>query len=72
MKIFIHAKPNAREEKVKKIDPTNFIVAVKEPPRQGRANQAIIKLLSKYLDITQSRIKITKGWGSKEKIIEII
>ncbi|MBI5123566.1 DUF167 domain-containing protein, partial [Candidatus Roizmanbacteria bacterium] len=46
MKIFIQAKPNAREEKIEKIDETHFIVAVREPPVKGLANAAIRKVLA--------------------------
>ncbi|MBI2642555.1 MAG: DUF167 domain-containing protein [Candidatus Wildermuthbacteria bacterium] len=45
MKIFVKAKPSSREEYVEKVDDTHFLVSVKEPPVQGRANKAIIKVL---------------------------
>ncbi|PIV45904.1 hypothetical protein COS23_01900, partial [bacterium (Candidatus Moisslbacteria) CG02_land_8_20_14_3_00_36_53] len=32
MKIFVKAKPLAKESKVEKIDDTHFVVSVKEPP----------------------------------------
>ena len=38
MKIFVTVKPNAKEERVEKIDDTHFKVSVKEPPTEGRAN----------------------------------
>ena len=48
MKIFVKAKLNAKEERVERIDENNFIVAVKEPPVDGKANQAILKALAEY------------------------
>lgn len=71
MKIFVKAKPNSANEKVEKIDEKNFIVSVKEPPVNGLANKAIIKALSGFLGVHQTRIKITSGHTSKQKIIEI-
>jgi len=71
MRINVKAKPASREEKVEKIDETNFIVSVKEPPIQGRANKAIIETLAKYFDISAIRIRIVFGATSRNKIIEI-
>ena len=71
MKIFIKAKPNAREEKVEKIDDSNYIVSVKEPPVKGKANEAIKNALAVYFKTASSRVKIISGFGSRNKIIEI-
>ncbi len=72
MKLFVKVKPSARQESIKKISETNFVVAVKEPPRQGLANEAVITALSDYLGVSRQRIKIIIGERSKLKIIEII
>lgn len=71
MKIFVQAKPNAGEEKVEKIDETRFVVAVKEPPVQGRANAAIQKALAEYFKIAPSRVRLVSGYSSKQKVFEI-
>jgi hypothetical protein len=72
MRIFVKAKPNAREEKVEKIDENNYIVSVKEPPVKGRANDAIKNALAIYFKTSSSSVKIVSGYSSKNKIIEII
>ena len=41
----ITAKPNAKEDCIEKIDESHYRVSVKEPPVQGMANRAIIKIL---------------------------
>ena len=71
MRIFVKAKPGAKAEEIKKIDDTNFVVSVKEPPVQGRANAAIIKVLAAYFNIAPSRVRIVFGHTSREKSIEI-
>ena len=71
MRINIKAKPSARENKVEKIDEINYIVSVKEPPIQGQANQAIIKLLAEYFNTSSIRVRIVIGHTSRNKIIEI-
>jgi hypothetical protein len=72
MKIFVKAKPMAKENKVEKIDDFHFTVSVTEIPRQGKANQAIIKILADYFKVSSQSVKIVSGYTSRQKIIEII
>lgn len=69
MKIFVTAKPNAREDKVEKVNDTHFIIWTTEAPVKGRANFAIIKLLAEYLGVSRLNIKIVSGWTLKQKIV---
>lgn len=71
MKIFVKAKPNAKEEKVEKISETNFVVAVKEPPVQGKANAAIAKALAAHFGIALSCVRLVSGFSSKQKVFDI-
>ena len=71
MKIFVKAKPNAKEEKIEKISETNFIVAIKEPPIQGKANAAIVKTLATHFNIPHSAVQLISGFSSKQKIFDI-
>lgn len=72
MKIFVKAKPGAREEFIKKIDEINFSVAVKEPAIKGKANKAIAKALAEYFNVAPSSIRLVSGFSSKQKVFEII
>ncbi|TSC81316.1 MAG: hypothetical protein G01um101419_836 [Parcubacteria group bacterium Gr01-1014_19] len=72
MKLSVHAKTGAREEKVEKISDTEFNVSVKEQPVEGRANLAIIKALARYFQVSPSRVRIVIGQTSRNKILEII
>lgn len=72
MKIFIKAKPNAREEKVEKVDESNYIVSVKEPPVKGKANEAIRNALAVYFKKGSSCVRIVSGYNSRNKVIEIL
>jgi uncharacterized protein (TIGR00251 family) len=49
-----------------------FILSVKEPAKEGKANQAVIRLLSEYFGVPKSNISIIKGESSKNKIIQIL
>ena len=71
MRILIKARPNSREEIVKKISENNFEVSVKEPPVKGLANKAIIRMLASYFHISPLSIKIISGYTSRQKIVEL-
>ena len=59
--------PKASENKVTKIDDENFQVKVTSVPEKGKANEIVIKLLSKYFKTAKSNIQLTKGETSREK-----
>ncbi|OGY64591.1 MAG: hypothetical protein A3I89_02740 [Candidatus Harrisonbacteria bacterium RIFCSPLOWO2_02_FULL_41_11] len=71
MRIFVKAKPLSRKESVEKVDDSHYLVAVKEPPKDGKANQAIIRVLAKYFKIAPSRICLISGFSAKQKIFEV-
>lgn len=72
MKISVKVKPNSKAEKIEKAGEGGFILYVKAPAKEGRANQTAIKLLSEYFDIPKSKITILKGQASKNKIVELL
>ena len=72
MKIFVKAKANSKKEQVEKIDAMHFVVQVKEPPIQGKANRAIKDALAEYFNNAPSRIRIVSGSSSKQKTFEIL
>ena len=70
MKIFVKAKPS-RKESVEKIDDSHFVVSVKEPPVQGRANHAIVGVVANYFGVPRGLVRIVSGHTSRQKILEI-
>ncbi|MBI4080582.1 MAG: DUF167 domain-containing protein [Candidatus Levybacteria bacterium] len=71
MQIFVSAKTRSKKSSVKQNDPTHFVVAVSEVPIGGRANDAIIEALAKYLSIKKSEVFIIKGETSTKKILSV-
>lgn len=71
MKIQVKVKPNSKTEEVSQ-ERDSFIVNVKEPPREGKANQAVIKLLAEHFGVPQSRIRILSGFRSRNKVMEVV
>ena len=65
-RIKIKVIPNSNRDSIEGGDP--LIVRVKEPAVKGKANKAVIKLLSKHFS---SPVRIVSGAKSKEKIVEV-
>ncbi len=72
MRISVKAKAGAKKESVEKINDKEFVVSVKEPPRDGRANWAICRSVADYFGVSPSRVSIVSGQSAKNKIVEII
>ena len=71
MRITVHAKPNAKVERVEGLGPQEFTVAVKEPPREGRANVAIVRALAEHFGVRVAQVRLVAGFSSRRKIVEI-
>ena len=72
MKIAVKVKTNARTGTVTELGPGNYLVSVREPAREGRANMAARRLLAEYFRVPKAGIVIIVGEKSRQKIIEII
>ena len=46
-------------------------VKVTAPPEQGKANEALIKLLSKRLELPRGSIRILSGHRSRDRRLEV-
>jgi len=71
MKIRVKVKPNSRTEELSH-EGDSFTVKVKEPAKEGRANQAVIKLLAEHFSVPKSQVRILSGFRSRNKVIEIV
>jgi len=68
--IKVKAKPNSKEEKVEKLEDGSYVICVKEPAEDSKANIRIVNILAKELSVNHKQIRI-KNPKSKEKIVEI-
>jgi uncharacterized protein (TIGR00251 family) len=71
MKIRVKVKPNSKTEELSR-EGDSFIIKVKEPPREGKANQAVIELLAEHFGVPQSQVRILSGFRSRNKAIEVV
>lgn len=83
MRIIVKARTNARKEAVELLETgcvsdtysaaqqPAYCVYVKEAPVQGRANEAISKLLAEHFKVTRSSVRLIAGHTTKQKLFEI-
>jgi uncharacterized protein (TIGR00251 family) len=69
--IGIRLKPGSSREKIVSIDGNEISMAVTAAPVDGKANDAMIRLLAKTLDIPKSSITLRRGAASRNKLVEI-
>lgn len=73
MRISIIVKANSKKNEILSTEATSkFRISVKEPAIEGKANEAVIKLLAEHFKVPKSNIKIIRGLKSKNKIIDIL
>ena len=71
MLIKVKVFPGAKEEGIVKKSEDGFEVRVKEKPKMGKANEAVITLLSYYFEIPRYKVRMIKGARVRNKIFEI-
>ncbi|MGV0029202.1 DUF167 domain-containing protein [Phormidesmis priestleyi] len=69
--IQVKVKPNSSQQKIEIQEDGTLIVFLRSPPIDGKANEELIKLLSKEFDVSKSCITIRSGRSSKIKRVEI-
>jgi uncharacterized protein (TIGR00251 family) len=71
VKISVKVKPNSKQQKIVKSEDGTWIISLKSPPVDGKANQELIQLLANEFQVSKSQIFIKSGLFSKNKLIEI-
>jgi len=73
--LYVKVTPKAKAERIKKEireDGTAFYkIYVTAAPEDGKANEAVIKLLAKNIGIAKSSLTIIRGHTSRDKVIKI-
>jgi len=68
-RITVDVKTGSNFESIDVINDDHYLVHVKEQPKKGKANRAVIKLLKDHFD---SAVFIVAGHTSSRKIFEIL
>jgi uncharacterized protein (TIGR00251 family) len=70
--ITLYVQPNARNTEVVGKHGETLKVRVAAPALEGRANALLIEFLRKKLDVSASRVIITRGARGRRKAVEIL
>ncbi len=65
--IEVLVKPNSRNPGIKGVEEGKLVVHVSAPPREGRANEELIKVLKKLL---RTRVELIAGLRSTVKTVK--
>lgn len=68
MNINVRVIPKAKLNKITAETDGSLKVHTSVAPTDGKANDAVIKLLAEYLGVPKSRIKIVRGVTSRDKV----
>ncbi|MBI5205004.1 MAG: DUF167 domain-containing protein [Nitrospirae bacterium] len=68
--IKIKVIPNAKKNKVVESEGL-FKAYVNAPAVDGKANKALIEVLSEYFNVRKSSVRIVRGEKSREKVVEV-
>jgi len=71
MKLQIITKPKSRINKVVKLTDSVYEVSTTAPPVGGRANDAVINMLSEYFCLHKNQVQIITGFTSRNKVVVI-
>lgn len=73
MKYQVKVKPGSKRGSFVQASLTGeLLVHVSEPAIDGKANRAVIALLADYFDVPKNQVRITGGYTSRLKIIEVL
>jgi uncharacterized protein len=67
-RVNVKVMPNARKDEVSQ-DGETVVVRTTAPPDKGRANRAVVKLLSKHF---KAKVFLVSGEKSHDKVFEIL
>ena len=68
--ISVQVKPGSRAPSVR-TDGDRLVVAVREPAREGKANDAARRAIAEHLKLPISRVRLVRGAASRTKTFAI-
>ncbi|MCE9626563.1 MAG: DUF167 domain-containing protein [Candidatus Eisenbacteria bacterium] len=72
MKLSLRVQPGAkRSALLARLASGEYKVAVAAPPLEGRANEAVVELVSELLGIKRRQVTVARGTSSRSKLIEV-
>jgi hypothetical protein len=72
MKISVKVKPRSRFNRIESGSDGSLVIHVSAPAREGKANEAVISLLSEYFRVPKKCVRLVTGDTARSKVFEIL
>lgn len=69
--IAIRLQPRARRNEIVGVRADAFVLRVTAPPVDGRANEAVCRLIATAAGVPPSRVTVVRGLSSRDKVIRV-
>jgi hypothetical protein len=70
-RLSVRVQPRSKRESIESIQDGVVRIRVSAPPIDGKANEAVRRLIAKSLNVPRSRVTLVKGSKSRDKVFEI-
>lgn len=71
-RVEVRARPGSRQDRIAWDDGRRgWVVACRDPPTEGRANDAIVQLLADRLGVPRRSVRIVIGGRTRHKTVEV-
>ncbi len=67
----VRLAPGSKRDRILGIHGDALRVAVRAPPERGKANEALVELIAKELDLHRSAVSLQSGQSSRDKRVRI-
>lgn len=69
-RVTVRVHPRARSERLE-WDGSTLQLWVREPPADGRANAAVIRVVARWARVAPSQVAIVSGAAARHKLVQI-
>jgi uncharacterized protein (TIGR00251 family) len=69
--IAVRLVPRARADEIAGRRGDALLVRVTAPPVDGRANEALCRLLARRLGVAAGRVSVVRGRGARDKLVRV-
>jgi len=67
----VRVKPGASRDAIAGLHAGALLIRLTAPAREGAANEALARLLSRALGIAPSSVRLLRGAGSRDKVLYV-
>jgi uncharacterized protein len=69
--ITVRLQPRARRDEVVGVRDGKVVIRVTAPPVDGKANDALCRLIAKKAGVAPSKVSVVRGHTAREKVVRV-